>query len=275
MKKIYFLPIILLVLFSCNSIKIKELDIDATQELIGKVKQMEVITFRYPTDEKDSIIEKDSSIFYFDLKNRIVKQIDSYLKFRYETDFNYNNNLLESEVSKIRKRKLKTEYKYDNKNNNIEYNRFENDTLNFRKTSVFDNQNNPLERTYFHPNYKSNNSLSKYTYDYKNRTINIQSFDEKNLPSNVYLKYHFNKKGYVIKTEFIYTDANKGHSKTNIMEYDKLGNVTRIDGLDEDGKLQVIIEYKNICDEKGNIIIREKFWRQKVIEKRLFKITYR
>jgi hypothetical protein len=275
MQKIYFLPIILLVLSSCNSIKIKELDIDATQELIGKVKQMEVITFRYPTDEKDTIIEKDSSVFYFDLKNKIVKEIDCYLKFKYETDFNYKNNLLESQVSKIRKRNRKVEYKYDKKSNVIEYNQLENDTLKFRKTSVYDKQNNPLERTYFHPSYKSNNSISKYSYDYKSRTINIQSFDENNLPSNHYLKYFFNKKGYIIKTETIYTDSNKGYTRNSILEYDKLGNVNRIAGLDEDGKMQVIIEYKNICDKKGNIIIREKYWKKKLIEKRTFKITYR
>lgn len=274
MQKIYSLPIIL-IFFSCNSIKIEEYDTDATQELIGKVKQMEVITFRYPTDEKDTIIEKDSSVFYFDLKNRIVKQVDCYLKFRHETDFNYKNNLLQSQVSKIRKRKLKTEYKYDKKSNIIEYSNLENDTLKFKKTSVYDKQNNPLEVTYFHPNSERNINVDKYTYDYKKRIINIQGLDKNKIANNHYIKYHFNKKGYIIKTETIYTDANKGYSRNSILEYDKLGNVTRISGLDEGGKLQGIIEYKNTCDKKGNIIIREKLWKQKVIEKRTFKITYR
>ena len=46
--------------------------------------------------EKDTIIHKENSILYFDKKNRIVKQIDYYLKFINETDFNYKNNLLNS-----------------------------------------------------------------------------------------------------------------------------------------------------------------------------------
>jgi hypothetical protein len=274
MKKNYFLPI-LLIFFSCNSIKIKEMEMDSTQDLIGKIKQIEMNTFRYPINEKDTIIQKENSIVYFDVKNRIVKQVDYYLKFIDETDFNYKNNLLEKTVSKIGKRISKTEYKYDNKNNIIEYNQLENDTLSFRKTSVYDNQNNTIEETYFHPNYKSNNSIEKFTYDYKNRTVNIQSLDENNKPRNHYLKTHFNKKGYIIKTEFIYTDSNKGYSNTSIIEYDKLGNLTRRASFDINGKPKESTEYKNTYDEKGNIILREKYWKQKLIEKTTYKITYR
>lgn len=248
---------------------------DSTQDLIGKIKQIEMNTFRYPINEKDTIIHKENSIVYFDVKNRIVKQVDYYLKFIDETDFNYKNNLLEKTVSKSGKRISKTEYKYDNKNNIIEYNQLENDTLYFRKTSVYDNQNNPIEEIYFHPNYKSNNSIEKFTYDYKNRTVNIQSFDENNKPRNHYLKTHFNKKGYIIKTEFIYTDSNKGYSNTSIIEYDKLGNLTRRASFDNNGKPKESTEYKNTYDEKGNIILREKYWKQKLIEKTTYKITYR
>ena len=271
MKKIYFLPI-LLIFFSCNSIKIKEIGMDSTQDLIGKIKQIEMCTFRYPISKKDTIIHKGNSIVYFDLKNRIVKQIDYHLKFIDETDFNYKNNLLENTVTKSGKRTGKTEYKYDNKNNIIEYNQLENDTLYFRKTSFYDNKNNPLEETYFFPNYKNNNSVEKLTYDYKNRIVNIQSFDENNKPNNHYSKSYFNKKGYTIKTEFIYTDSNKGYSENSILEYDKLGNLTRIRGFDND---EESIEYKNTYDEKGNIIIREKYWKEKLIEKTTYKITYR
>ena len=161
------------------------------------------------------------------------------------------------------------------KSNIIEYNQLENDTLYFRKTSVYDNQNNPLEQTYFHPNYKSNNSVEKFTYDYKNRTVSIQSFDENSKPRNHYLKTHFNNKGYIIKTEFIYTDSNKGYSNTSIIEYDKLGNLTKRVSFDNDGKPKESTEYKNSYDENGNIIIREKYWKQKLIEKTTYKITYR
>ena len=247
---------------------------DSTQDLIGKIKQIETSTFRYPINKKDTIVHKENSVVFFDERNRIIKQIDYYQKFIDETDFNYKNNLLENTISKSDKRISKTEYKYDDKNNVIEYSQLENDTLYFKKKSIYDNKKNPIEQTYFHPKYKSNNSVEKFTYDYKNKIVNIQSFDENNKPRNHYLKTYFNKKGYVIKTEFIYTDSNKGYSNTSIIEYDKLGNLTRRISFDNDGKPKESTEYKNTYDENGNIIIREKYWKEKLIEKTTYKITY-
>lgn len=169
----------------------------------------------------------------------------------------------------------KTEYIYDDKKNVIEYNQLENDTLTFRKSSVFDNKNNPLEQRYFYPNCNSNNSLQKYTYDYKNKFVIIQSFDENNKQRNYYLKNYFNKKGFIIKTDFIYTDFNKDYSSTSIIEYDKLGNLTRKTVFDKDGKSKESSEYKNTYDEKGNIILRESFSKEKLIVKKIYKIIYR
>lgn len=274
MKKIYFISI-LFAFLSCNSIKVKEMELDSTQDLVGKIKQIEMTTFHYPINDKDTIVRKINSIIFFDKKNRITKQIDYYPKFIDETDFNYKNNLLENTISKIGKRINKTEYKYDDKKNVIEYSQLENDTLHFKKSSIYDSKNNPIEQIYFHPNYKRNNSVEKFTYDYKNRTVNIQSFDEDNKPKNHYLKTYFNKKGFIIKTEFIYTNSNKGYSNTSIIEYDKLGNLTRRVSLDNDGKPKESTDYKNTYDEKGNIIVREKYWKQKLIEKTAYKITYR
>lgn len=274
MKKIIFTTILFLFI-SCNSIKIKEIESDSTQELIGKVKQIEMNTFHYPINKKDTIIRKEKSVIYFDEKNRITKQIDYYLKFIDETDFNYKNNLLQNTVSKSGEKNHKTEYKYDDKNNIIEYNQIENDTLYFRKTSIYDNKNNPLEHTYFYPNYKRINSVEKFTYDYKNRIVYIQNLDENNKPENHYLKIHFNKKGYTTKTEFIYRDSNKGYSNASIIEYDKLGNLTKRVSFDNNGKNKKLTEYKNTYDEKGNIITREKYWKEKLIEKTTYKITYR
>ena len=248
---------------------------DSTQELIGKVKQIEMNTFRYPINKNDTIVHKENSVVFFDEKNRIIKQIDYYLKFIDETDFNYKNDLLENTISKSGKRIRKTEYKYDDKNNIIEYNQLENDTLYFRKNSIYDNKNNPLEQKYFHPNYKRNNSVEKFTYDYKNRIVNIQSFDENSKPKNHYLKRYFNKKGYIIKTEFIYTNSNKDYSTKSIIEYDKDGNLTKRTVFDKDGKPKESTERRNIYDEKGNIIVREKYLKEKLIEKTTYKITYR
>lgn len=247
---------------------------DSTQELLGKIKKIEMITFHYPINDKDTIVRKVNSIIFFDNKNRITKQIDYYPNFIDETDFNYKNNLLENTISKIGKRIRKIEYKYDEKKNIIEYSQLENDTLYFKKSSIYDSKNNPIEQIYFHPNYKRNNSLEKFTYDYKKRVVYVQSFDENNKPKKRYLKKYFNKKGYIIKTEFIYTDSNEGYTNTSIIEYDKLGNLIRRVSLDNNGKPKETTDYKNTYDEKGNIIIREKYWKQKLIEKTSYKITY-
>ena len=251
------------------------MEMDSTQNLIGKIKQIEMSTFRYTFNNKDTIVSKINSIVFFDNKNRIIKQIDYYNKFIDETNYNYKNNLLENTISKSGKRNSKNEYKYDIKNNVIEYNQLENDTLYFRKNSIYDNKNNPINQTYFHPNYRSINSVAKFNYDYINRTVNIQSFDENNKQRNHYLKSYFDKNGYIIKTDFIYTDSNKGHSNTSVIEYDKLGNLTKRSVFYIDGKPKEITEYKNSYDEKGNIILRERYLKEKLIEKTTYKITYR
>lgn len=250
------------------------MEMDSTQDLIGKIKQIEMSTFRYPINKKDTIVSKESSIIFFDNKNRIFKQIDYYQKFIDETDFNYRNNLLENTITKSGKRISKTEYKYVDKNV-IEYNQLDNDTLFFKKNSIYDSKNNPIEQTYFYPNYKSNNSVQKFSYDYKNRTVNIQGFDEDNKPDNQYLKNYFDKNGFIIKFEFIYTGSNKGYSSTSKIEYDKLGNLNKRTSFDKDGKLKETIIYKNTYDDRGNIVVREKYLKENLLEKITYKITYR
>lgn len=271
----FFFAPILFVFFSCNTIKIKKLELDSTQDLIGNIEQIDIRTFRYPSNEKDTTVSKVNSMVFFDGKNKIIKQFDYYGKFNYETDFIYKNNVLDHTVSKSGKTTSKIEYKYDHKNNLIECNKLENDTLYVRKTSVYDKQNNPIEQIYFYPNYRSLNGIEKFTYDYKNKTVHIRSLDENNNPKNRYLKTYFNKKGYRIKTESIPTDSKENITNTSIFEYDKLGNLTKISNFDHYGKPKDSIVYKNTYDEKGNIIVREKFWKQKLIEKTTYQITYR
>ena len=274
MKKIFFISVVLMFL-SCNSVKIKRIEMDYTQDLIGKIKQIEMSTFRYPTDKKDTVVDEEKSTAFFDERNKIIRQLDYYPKFIDETYFNYKNDLLESTVSKIDKRISKIEYKYDDKKNIVEYSQLENDTIFFRKTSVYDKHNNRLEETFSHPKYEDNNTLDKFTYDYKNRTVTVQSFDKNNNPKKYYALTHFNKKGYIIKNELIYTDSKKREPSISISEYDKRGNLTRRFGLDKNGKPKEVTEYKNTYDEKGNISTRETYSKEKLIEKIVYKITYR
>jgi hypothetical protein len=45
--------------------------------------------------------------------------------------------------------------------------------------------------------------------------------------------------------------------------------------ISNDGKPYDITVFKNIFDEKGNIKTREKYWNNLLVEKTIYKITYR
>lgn len=277
MKLIYLISI--LFLFSCQPIKIKHTNVDSTENLVGKIDRIDINKFNYLSNNKDTTVTK--SIMFFDSKNRIIKQIDQYYTstdkyytFTSEGIFIYNDELLESTIAKIGNKIVhRTEYKYDNKKNLIEYRQLKNDTLSFLKTTVYDKKNNPVEQTYFHPNYKRNNSLEKFENDYKNRVVTIQGFDENNKIKNSYVKTYFDKKGNIIKTESIRADSNLNSSSK--IEFDKSGNLLRRTTFDRDGKAQQTREYKNTYDKKGNLIIQEIYSKDKLIEKTTFQITYR
>lgn len=274
MKKIFFIPIIF-AFISCNSIKVKEMGLDSTQDLVGKIKQIEITKFYYPINENDTIVSKVFINIFYDEKNRKIKQIDDYQKFVTITDYNYKNDLLQNYIIRNDKSITKVEYKYDKKNNIIEYNQYSNDTLYLRKTSIYDYRNNPLETKYYFPNNKKRNSVVKFNYNYKKRNVIIQNYDENDKPKNSFMKTYFNKKGNIIKTEFISSSSKNGYSSSSIIEYDKLGNLTKRTNYNKNGEIIESTESKNTYDYKGNIIIREKYLKGKLIEKKTYKITYK
>ncbi len=274
MKKVYFAGLLLLLFVSCNSLKFKKLDWDYRQDLIGNIKKIEMTLVYYPID---TVSMKHNSVVYYDQNNRIIRQIDYYKGLSTEMDLFYKNNLLIQTIRKSEKNIFKEEFKYDNKNNIIEHNQLQNDTLETIETSVYDKRNNPIEHVYFHPdnNYKSLNLTQKITYDYKNRTSSILRFDENNKPGNQYGKYYYDSKGFIIKTESVFTDSKKGISSVTTMEYDKLGNLIRKITYDKDGKETASSDYKNVYDKKGNIIIREVYEKERLREITTYKISYR
>lgn len=247
----------------------------STQNLIGNINKMDVTTLYYPINIEDTIDRTEKSILFFDSKNKIIKQIDQYSKFTDETIYNYNKDLLENIILKSGTNVTKIEYKYDNKKNIIDYRQLVNDSIHFIKTSTYDKKNNPIKNTYLHPYYKSNNGIENFEYDYKNRTVKIQVFDENNKIENHYLKIYFDNNGYQIKTEFIYTDLNKDYSTNSKIEYDKFGNLIRRTTFDKDGKIKNSTEYKNTYDKKGNLIMIDEYSDEKLIERTTYQITYR
>lgn len=105
---------------------------------------MNINTFHYA---KDTVRFKENKVVFFDMKNKIIKQIDSYPKIQEETLFNYKNELLlQNTTSKIENRTRKIEYINDSNKNIIKYNQYENDTLFFTKSSIYDKKNNPIKQ---------------------------------------------------------------------------------------------------------------------------------
>lgn len=259
---------------SCASIKIKGIEIDSTQELIGSVKKINTNTVRYTEYEN---INNERSVTFYDKKNKVSKEIIYHPNFKEETSFYYVNELLKKTLTKIDKRIIKIEYKYDTNKNILEFNQFENDTLLFTKTSIFDKNNNPIKTARLHKKYKelsSKLSTSEYTYNYKNNTVIIKEFDQFNTPNNNYLKLYFNKKGLTIKTETISNKTDENYLNASRNEYDTKGNLTKRISLNKEGKTINYTEYKNKYDTLGNIILREVFLNGKLYEKKSYDITY-
>lgn len=273
MKKIFYMSF-LVFFISCNPLKFKEYEMDYTQELIGKIRRIDAVRYRYSLKKNDTIVQIDTIILHYDKKNKLIKQIDITKNNTDETVFNYKNGLLESTSSTAGEGTSTTTYKYDDKKNVIEYSQIFNDRLHFLKKSIYDKNNNPLEEIYHHPYKESLNSVSKFDYNYKEKSVIIKSIKQNNIANNHYLKKYYNKKGFMIKSEFIYTDSNKESSFSSKSEYDKLGNLMKTIGFDSYGKNRSIREYKNTYDEKGNIVIRDEYSNEKLVEKTTFKITY-
>jgi hypothetical protein len=98
MKKIFYASF-LVFFISCGSLKFQENEMDYIQELIGKIKQIEVVRHHYPLKKNHTIVQIDTSILYFGKKNKLLKQIDLNKDYNYETVYNYKNGLLESTLS--------------------------------------------------------------------------------------------------------------------------------------------------------------------------------
>ena len=273
MKKIFYVSF-LLFFISCGSLKFQENEMDYIQELIGKIKQIEVVRYHYPLKKNDTIVQIDTSILYFGNKNKLLKQIDLNKDYNYETVYNYKNGLLESTLSTTGKSTTMITYKYDKNKNVLEYGQIFNDTLYFLKKSIYDKNNNPLEIIYHRPSNETSNSIDKFNYNYKEKSVIVKSIEQNNIISNNYSKMYYNKKGFMTKSEFIYTGSNNKNSFFSELEYDKRGNLLQRIGYDSYGKIKSIREYKNTYDKKGNIVIREQYYNKKLVEKTTFKITY-
>ena len=269
--KIVYLSI--LVLFaSCKTLKIRDLDYDTIPMAKSKIKQIQEIITYYNIKHKDSIMHIDNIIQYYDSNNNIIKEVSFIPNTSGDVIFFYKNGLLIKKEYPDEKYQSSIEWKYDNKKNVIEYKNFYNNVVTHRNVSVYGKNNNLLEKIYYHSNKK--NSISKFEYDYKKRIVKIVTYDDKNFNNSDYVNHHFDKSGYIIKTEYIRTDEKKSNSFSSIIEYDDKKNIVKRSSYDNKNQLKGTTVYKYNYDKRGNMIEKNKYVNEKLSEKTIRIITY-
>ena len=266
-------------IFSCKPLKFKDNEYENIQKLFGEIKQINHTTILYPLEEKDTTIIKIKSTMYFEKGNKLIKQINEYAKEDETVLFQYKKDNLFLEFSEIKGRKTKTEYFYDKNDNNIKSIKYVNDKLWSSSKIIFDKFNNKIEKSNSFTENTKDNDLEKFNIDYKNRIVKIETYDSNTKLSNNLIIRHYNKKGYLIKSEFIYLDSNKDKSMFSKFEYDSNNYLLKESQYDILGNFIGAFEYKNIYDKNGNIIEIEKKLinknlTEKIIEKYIYKIEY-
>lgn len=186
---------------------------------------------------------------------------------------------------KIAKGRLITRYKYDDKDNLIEFSLFYADgkpatnTYNYHKyTQKFNNRNQSIETCYFNSNgeltpYSDNNyCVERSEYNEKGQVVKVTYFDENNQPTlyqgDVDGHYsirtiEYDKYGRVIKN--FYFDKNGLPTNPSVMvpeaicDYDKWGNIIYIASCDGKGQLVMNPQtgwsfMRKEYDNRGNVL---------------------
>ena len=274
--KIFYLALHLII-FSCGSVKLdtqKEYE-EIFGNLKGKISQIEIYTKYYPTEENDTIIQRENHKYFFN-KNKLSKEINNYLNFNDSdtTTYFYNHKLLDNEIRKTKNIISKRKYFYNNKKNLINKKIINNGELGIEIKYLYDKKNNLIE---VESNEIKHNTktVEKYVNDYKSKTVEIITLKNGNEKSNILLKKHFNKKGILIKSEFLYTDEpKKKYSWYTLIDYDKYGNITCRKSFHYDGNQYGKTCYVYNYDKIGNIIFSKTFFNDKLFEESNYNIIY-
>ena len=216
----------------------------------------------YTYDDKGHLL----SDRYYDAKKELVL-VDGIAGNNYKRDA--HGNIIEEYPigvdQKIAKGKLMARYKYDEKDNLIEFALFDADgkpetnSYKFHKyTQKFNNRNQCIETCYYNTkgeltSYSDHNyCIERSEYDEKGQIVKVSYFDKNGLPT-------------------IYYGDNDGDYSSRAIEYDQYGRMVKNFYFDKDGKLtdpKVMVPesvcdydkwgnmiYVASCDGKGNLIM--------------------
>lgn len=280
MKQTSQLIIIILILFftSCRTITVREIELDETQQLRRNIESLTATNINYTIKGKDTTKLETVIIQYFDKKNNLIKQIDYYPKNRtHTTYFNYNSaNLLVTTTSKNQDSidDMRREYFYDKKNRVIESKSFYENESWKQKLTEYDSKDNRVMQRLNSSKPSSTDWITLFKYNYKKRF-----FTYKTLDSNYVAKYktshitYFDKRGYLIKSETYADEELKNLTGCTTKKYDKAGIRMWRKSYGKDGKFKSESYYVNIFDSVGNIIQRDHYYENRVLE--TSKIVYK
>lgn len=264
-----FSLLLLLALISCGPVKIKDFNDDYTQELVGSVQSITIQKHEYKFLKKDTINLVTTSFLNYDKGNKLVSEKHQTVNGSRETFFKYQEDLLIQKQIISKNDTSSIVYKYDKERNVTEEIATNKNGIYNVKTVVFDKYHNPIE---LHNQFKDKIKQSVFIdYDYKRKSFLSKSVLDTIATLEIVTKNDFNKRGFITKRQRI---ASASNAKFYSYEFDKKGNLTSKIYHKGDGTIIEIITFKNTYDKVGNIISRERYLDNKLIDKTTYHITY-
>jgi len=281
----YILLVALLV--ACKPLQIKEFELETIPGLKGKVEKMVVTKIGYDSDSlntDNAEFFRSVNTIFLNNENKIRRQEDLFVypnnrKTPIVTEFHYEDKLLTSIESDVYGRKDRTEYFYDNKRKLFKINEFESGNLVFVLSFKYDTKNNNVE-VKRHRISSGMVSFEELNYDRKGRLVTARSIspdhpsDSEEYYQGDYVKNHYDKRGYLTKTEIINPDNIVTH--TTFLEYNSRGDVVKRFIIGRNGQeIGQIKAFGYEYDFQGNIVFKKIFENGKLVGKTIFELNYR
>lgn len=271
-QKILYACLLVICLFSCQSVRVKDIQMDYTQEMKGTVKSVLIRKWNYYYKGEDTISKYSSSWFDDFQQKHYTHRIDTAFGKRSEYRFFWQNDQL-LRIENSDSHNIQETYSYDKKGNPIKIMYYEKGSVYLSVLNEYDKRNNVIKTTKVNAKDTMMTSHLTYSYEYPKQTVYLHETSPKNKQTALLEKRTFDKKGNLTSFGYVTNDALRQPKSTTILEYDHRNNLTRATS-DENGKVNMIFTYENSLDSQGNIKQRLKFANGKLVEKSNYFYTY-